>query len=400
MSRHLQVSRFPVESRTVPAGRPRYAKGRAARRRRGAAAVLGLFLTTALIVLMAVSIDLGYVSVARGELRRSADAAAMAACWQLFDERVQGTAEHDLEQAISLAASSVAARNTICTESPLLSDEYSDVQLGYYNRETPGLFDTSDPSKFNAVRVHLRRQDAVNGEVPLFFSRLLERGGLGLQCSSTAAMSASIGGFHTPPSDDQSINLLPITLDIETWNNAIAHQTSDNFCVVDGVVQPGSDGVFECNLYPQGTGSPGNRGMVDIGGMNNSTADISRQILQGISKQDFEDFGRPLKFDVNGQLSLNGDTGISAGVKDELSSIIGQKRLIPIFEAVSGNGNNATYTIVRFEGVRILEVKLTGPMSQKRLVVQPAMTLARGAVVTNTATTTSHYAFAPVQLVQ
>ncbi|WP_390622515.1 TadG family pilus assembly protein [Candidatus Laterigemmans baculatus] len=380
---------------------PRKRAGRrASRDRRGAAAVLGLFLTTALIVLMAVSIDLGYVSVARGELRRSADAAAMAACWQLFDERVKGTGEHDLAQAITVAASNVAARNTICTESPLLSDEYSDVQLGYYNSETPALFDTSDPSKFNAVRVHLRRQDAVNGEVPLFFSQLLGRGSLGLQCSSTAAMSASIGGFRTPPSEDHNINLLPIALDRETWEETIAKNTSDDFCVVGGVVKKGGDGIYECNLYPQGTGSPGNRGTVDIGGRNNSTADLSRQILHGISRQDFIDLGKPLMFDDYGKLYLNGDTGISAGIKDELASIIGQKRLIPIFESVSGNGNNANYTIIRFEGVRILEVKLTGPMKQKRLVVQPAMTLARGAVVTNAATTNSHYAFAPVRLVQ
>lgn len=400
MSRHFQVTKLSHAGCTARSAVHRYAVGRSAKRRRGAATVLGLFLTTSLIVLMAVSIDLGYVSVARCELRRSADAAAMAACWQLFDARVGGATEYDLQQAVGLAAAGVAARNTICTESPVLSDAYSDVRLGYYNSETPALFDTSDPSKFNAVQVNMRRQNEVNGEVPLFFSRLLGRGGLALQCSSTAAMSASIGGFNAPSSGDQYINLLPIALDIETWNEVLANQTSDQFKMVAGAVENGPDGVFECNLYPQGTGSPGNRGTVDIGGQNNSTADLSRQILHGISQQDFQALGKPLVFDSTGRIELNGDTGISAGVKDELASIIGQKRLIPIFESVSGNGNNAIYTIVRFEGVRVLEVQLTGPMQQKRLVVQPAMTLARGAVVTNAATENSYYAFSPVQLVQ
>ena len=55
-----------------------------------------------------------------------------------------------------------------------------------------------------------------------------------------------------------------------------------------------------------------------------------------------------------------GDTGISAGVKDELASIIGQTRIIPVFSSVSGNGNNATYVIVRWVGVRVMAVKLTG----------------------------------------
>ncbi len=95
-------------------------------------------------------------------------------------------------------------------------------------------------------------------------------------------------------------------------------------------------------MFPQGTGSPGNRGTVDIGSSNNSTADIARQIVHGISPSDFAQLGGKLEFDDSGKLYLNGDTGISAGVKDELASIMGQPRIIPIFSTVSGNGNNAT----------------------------------------------------------
>lgn len=380
---------------------PRSAATRKARRRRGAAAVLGLFLSTSLIVLMAMTLDLGYISVARSEMRRSADAAAMAACWQLFDERVKGTSDLELEQWIKSAASDLAARNTVCTQSPLLSDEYSDVQLGYFNSEYPDQFDTTDPSKFNAVRVNLRRQAEVNGKVPLFFARLLNRDGQTLQASSTAAMFSAIGGFYAPASSECNVDLLPLALDLETWDLMVAGGTPDAYRVENGVVQTGSDGIHECNLYPQGTGSPGNRGTVDIGGSNNSTADIARQILRGVSRQDFLEFGKPLEFNAEGRMYLNGDTGISAGVKDELASIVGQKRIIPIFETVSGNGNNATYTIVRFEGVRVLDVKLTGPMNQKRVLIQPCLTVARHAIVaTSESVNTSTHVFTPVMLVQ
>ena len=87
-------------------------------------------------------------------------------------------------------------------------------------------------------------------------------------------------------------------------------------------VKPGPDGKLEVNLYPQGTDSPGNRGTVDIGGENNSTSDIARQIVDGISPADMQslsDSGRQLEFNAEGELELNGDTGISAGVKDELA---------------------------------------------------------------------------------
>jgi len=165
-------------------------------------------------------------------------------------------------------------------------------------------------------------------------------------------------------------------------------------------VSNGSDGFYECNLYPQGTGSPGNRGTVDIGGQNNSTADLSRQVRHGISRQDFLDLGKPLEFDQNGILTLNGDTGISAGIKDDLASIIGQKRMIPIYNTVSGNGNNAMYTIVRFEGVRILDVKLTGSMTTKRVTIQPAKMIARYAILSTQGGFTSDYLVSPVMMVE
>ncbi len=180
----------------------------------------------------------------------------------------------------------------------------------------------------------------------------------------------------------------------------VASSTNDSFRFENDRVLAGSDGLFECNLYPQGTGSPGNRGTVDIGSQNNSTADISRQVLDGISAQDFVDLGKPLRFDAAGVLTLNGDTGISAGIKDELASIIGQKRIIPIYRSVSGNGNNATYTIVRFEGVRILDVKLTGPKDGKRVIVQPAKMLARHAIVSSGGGYTSDYLVTPVMIVE
>ncbi len=109
--------------------------------------------------------------------------------------------------------------------------------------------------------------------------------------------------------------------------------------------------------------------------------------------------GKPLEFDANGKLTLNGDTGISAGVKDDLAAIIGQTRIIPIFESVSGNGNNAMYTIVQWAGVRILDVKLTGSMSSKKLIVQPAHVFSKWAKPT-AEENTSWYVYSPAWIVR
>ena len=49
-------------------------------------AVLAAFMLTALIGVLAFCIDLGYLMVERSQLQRTADAAAMAAAWELADE--------------------------------------------------------------------------------------------------------------------------------------------------------------------------------------------------------------------------------------------------------------------------------------------------------------------------
>ncbi|QDT06124.1 hypothetical protein K227x_45310 [Rubripirellula lacrimiformis] len=364
--------------------------------RRGAAAVFGMVLTVGLVILAAVTIDFGQIHVADTELRRSADSAAMAGCWELFDQQVAGNDTQDVAWEVHSSADEYAFANTINSESPSL--DYSDVELGRYSANEG--WDTSDPNAYNAVRVTLRRQSGTNGEVPLFFGSLTGRSTQSLHTTATAAMMYEVSGFHEPSSYSENIDLLPFALDLPSWLAVLAGETDDEFSYQNGTISSTSDGLFETNLYPKGTGAPGNRGTVDIGGSNNSTNDIARQILHGISKQDFIDLGRPLAFDENGELGLNGDTGISAGVKDELASIIGKTRIIPIYTQVQGNGNNAMFTIVRFEGVRILEVKLTGKKTDKRVIIQPAKVIARHAKVDLTGNNVSSYAVTPVMLVE
>lgn len=352
-----------------------------------------------MLVVLALVLDLSRISIARDELQRSADATALAACWQLYDDKVSMRTLGETTRNVQQTSSEMAAANRIANQSPTLSAPLGDLQLGKFSFPSSSFSLTNQLSDLNAVRVQLRRQAEVNGEVQLFFSKLLGRESQALQTTATAAMVSEITGFHLPGLNHSNLQILPIALDLETWQNVISGQTTDNFQCSGTSVSSGSDGLFECNLYPQGTGSPGNRGTVDIGSSNNSTADIRRQIIHGISRQDMIDLGKPLQFDTSGELLLNGDTGISAAIKDDLADIIGQKRIIPIFTSVSGNGNTAWYTIVRFEGVRILEVKLTGPMKQKRLIVQPAPMIARGSIVKQNAPQRSSTLFTPVMLV-
>lgn len=363
----------------------------------GAAAILGLVLLLSLAALMAIAIDFGYIHVAETELRRSADAAAMAGCWEVFAQQDKdGELNNALPAFVVNAANRIAANNFVGEIAPLLTPD--DVELGKYDPVNG--WGVCSFSHANAVRVTLRRDNGSNSELPLLFAAVTGRESQAMQVTAVAAMFNSIGGFVKPPNVLETRGILPIALDLESWEAAVAANTVDEYQLKDGEVVSGSDGVFETNLYPKGTGAPGNRGTVDIGDSNNSTSDLSRQILHGISRQDFVDLGKPLVFDSNGELHLNGDTGISAGIKDELASLIGKKRIVPIFTEVSGQGNNSSFTIVKFEGVRVLDVKLTGKKSQKRVIVQPAKVIGRGAKIDWSGNNTTSHLLTPVMLVE
>ncbi len=372
------------------------------RRRRGNVLVLCAFMMVGLLAMIAFAVDIGYILVARDQLQRSADASALAAAWELVDADAP-SGNSDVSQMASNArtiASQYAASNAVLASSPTLGQ--NDVRVGYLSNpfDPACVFTMVGSGMPNAVQVAVRRASDQNGEVPLFFAPVLGVDRVATEAEATAVLINSIGGFQMP-ADGSNLNLLPFALDEDTWNNLINNGVGNDQWKWDAEakrVVPGLDSIKEVNLYPQSTGSPGNRGTVDIGGRNNSTADISRQIVDGISADDMSHFpDGKLQFDAQGKLYLNGDTGISAGVKDELASIIGQPRIIPIFRSVQGPGNNATYTIVQFAGVRVLDVKLTGSMASKRLIIQPCNIVAKGGIPSPSQHTSS-FVYSPVWL--
>jgi hypothetical protein len=368
--------------------------------------LLAAILMTTLVGMLAFSVDIGYLASSKAELRRTADAAALAACWQMYDSAVAGENSAQTSTSVRNTAVSLASINRVCNDAPELETygESSDVREGYLESlQSTSVLSTSSLNPYRAVSVRIRKTEDMNGKVPFFFAPVLGHTGREITVTATAAFSTQIKGFKKPPAcGNANLAVLPFALDLQTWNSLLSGGGSDGyrFMPSSGSVTSGTDGIREVNLFPQGTDSPGNRGTVDIGGSNNSTSDIARQIVYGISSEDLDDLGKPLQLDSDGVMTLNGDTGISAGVKDELASIIGQTRIIPIFSSVTGNGNNATYTIVRWVGVRIMAVDLTGSMSSKMVMVQPAPVLIRNAVAGDASRTWSDQVFTPVMLVR
>lgn len=376
--------------------------------RRGTVVVLTAVLMVAMMLILGFAVDYGFLLTAKTELQRAADSAALAASWELIG-RFDETAEYDARDAAARdVAIQYAGLNVVARQGPNLdrNDANSpdgDIVIGYLSdfSDPNATLDTSDPAKFNAVRVRIRRTNAINGEVPFFFGRALGAVSQPVICQATAAVMREIGGFRTPD-NGENLPILPLALDEQKWEAMLNGQGSDSYAYDPntGAVTSGSDGEVEANLFPDNQ-TPGNYGTVDIGNPNNSTSDLRRQIRDGISPSDLEFHGGELTFNELGEMYLNGDTGISAAIQTDLQAIVGQTRIIPVFREVNGPGNNATFTIVKFVGVRIMSADLNGSMKNKRVIVQPADVVLRGGIPKSPGeqTTTTYYVSSPATLV-
>jgi hypothetical protein len=363
---------------------------------------------TMLLGFAALTIDLGMLYNVRGDLQRSADSTALSSAMTLLNQdRLKGTAElYGVIANSRTAAFNYAAKNAIYgVPTPTLNN--SDVVVGYLRdpTSTSEIMDLSDPSRYNAVRVRVRRDSVTNGPVQLLFGRVFGLNESEVFADATAAFMDGINGFRVTP-ETGNAGLLPLALKVTSWQNLFdgTVHAGDNWTynAETDTVTPGPDGILELNLYPGSGGTqlpPGNFGTVDIGSPNNSTADLARQIRYGVSADDLAYFGGEFKLGPDGTILLNGDTGLSAGIKDDLAAIIGQPRTIPLFSTVSGPGNNAWFTVVGFAGIRIMDVKLTGSMSSKKVIIQPAMVVDDSALA-GPANESSYFVYQPVRLVR
>lgn len=371
-------------------------------RRTGNVLVLSAVMMGVMFAMVALAVDVGYIQVARTQMQASADAAALAAALELRNEdqlrNVMEAYEPDpfyLGYQAWNAAESFSRENRV-DGTEMFLDPLNDVTIGYISSGSQ--MDAGIVDHFNAVTVQVSKTPGQNGQVALFFAGLLGVDGYSGQMDATAMFLDNISGFRVMPGETAGI--LPFAFDQDLWTDLIDNGAgNDDFAVesawneetqeweftVENRTELGlwGDGIREVNLFPTDSGAPGNFGTIDIGAPSNGTPILRRQIEVGLNAEDVSYYpDNELKIDPEtGILALNGDTGISGGMASSLEAIIGKPRIVPLYRQVSGNGSNAVYEIVKFVGVRVMEVDLTGGMnSNKRLILQPAVVSIPGAI--------------------
>jgi hypothetical protein len=386
--------------------------------RRGSALLFVALALIPLFAMVAFAVDYGRICVAKAELQRAADAAALAGAQELYESQRPGsklTPEEAVAEARK-AAREYAELNAAVGATLTLRD--ADIEIGYVAdaSSTDAEFDMSDPAKFNAVRVVARRDAECNGPIPMTFAKIFGKHSSEARTSAVASFINRIAGF-VPPAVETAphIPIMPLALDQATWHAAVSGQASDQWTwdAEQQKVVPGSDGILECDLYPvknpndgdsgRRGGKGGNsaektpahdRGSVNIGTDSFNKKILVRQILFGISQEDWEFHNGSLTFDENGELFLTGKRSIDPTLAVPLIAVRGETRIIPVFSKVEGKGDNAVYTIVEWAGVRVLDVQLNGP--NKRIIVQPAEVVTGGTVTGDNAR--SLYIFSRVYL--
>lgn len=367
-------------------------------KRKGGVAIIFAALLPAIMGLLALAVDVAAIATAQAQINTASDAAALAGARQLF------TDNHLVYNAslTSEAASATSSAKTIALANPILGTApvvvqggstwgSNDITVGYLDisSTTSSLTNPSATSLYNAVQVKVARDASHGGPVPALFSRFLGSNGTSISATSVAvAENYSVGSFSS--SLGINANILPIALDLTTYNAMIAGNPSkltttglptDQYAYspTTGKVTSGQDGIYESSLYPVSNGSPGNWGTVKIGVSNNSTSTLGAQIQYGITPAQLDAWaatfpGGKVAFSAATSppsMTLDANPGISAGLKSSIDAIIGQTRLIPIYSSVTGNGNNTKYTIVKFAGVRVMADNFQG--NPKYVIIQPAL---------------------------
>ena len=396
MIRLLDLHRVPRP------GKPRF------RSRKGAVAVLAALLMIFMLALVAFVVDIGYLVSAKTEMQRTADAAALAGAWEMVNDDFLKDDTAAIDSAMRDKAAEFAAANEVMRTSPNLNLA-TDITVGYLENPADRNEQISfpDPSEYNVVQVRVRYTDDQNQPVSFFFAPLLGIDSQGLEVQAAATFpSENTIGFRAPRGNAKS-TVMPFAIKVEDWNDLLDGTGTDEWAYdpETGTVSRGQDGISEMRMFPQkdlgGDNhiTPGNFGTVDVGSADNSAIDLRRQILEGPNAEDFSylENGTLALDPQTGKLYLNGDTGISASIdKHALQKVIGHPKTILLYDGVQNPGNNATFSIVGFAGIRVVESSLQGV--NQYILIQPSKVVDSGAVVGES--NTSYFVGPPVQLVR
>ena len=149
--------------------------------------ILLVFMLVPILVFVAFTVDMGYISLVQAELQSAADAAAMAGALELSNGPRAAR-----DAAVVMAANNPAAQQ------PVTLDVGADIALGNWDEDTATFtpLPENDEGGADTVRVICRRNEARGNQLELFFARIIGQPSVDLWAAATAKRNpGSCGGI-------------------------------------------------------------------------------------------------------------------------------------------------------------------------------------------------------------
>ncbi len=397
---------------------------------RGTILVLFAVIFVLLGISLAMVVDISYIVADEGRLQNIADSAALAAAQELIDQDLlQNPNQYQQADDIVSArdyAEFYASQNIAGFQ--LDRNENNDLNGGIvagYIANPNSLsseFQTTGVETYNSVKVRASRSSQLNGTLKLLVSALTGLTEVEVHAETVATVEDRICGFRL--NDGETAPILPFAVHEDSWNKAFdgVSDFDDYYYDPDTKsVTNGPDGVPEFCLAPwfPRDGIPGKvgNGRTMFITDNINTAYIENQIHNGMTKADLESSNIGefiLNDDGLGNYGkwVPGEQYMSVGWHSALNSIIGETRVIALFDTLSeGSGSPVAFDdyndslfdmfhgpglpempetctsikewfkITGFQAVTVCESCWPSKESVRRVYLQPVQTIVRCAVI-------------------
>jgi hypothetical protein len=357
------------------------------RGRRGAIAPLAAFLMAFIVGVAAFAVDIGWVVLARTELQAAADAASLAGADSLMSGFVSyqtaglsgtnasSTQSTIITNAMSNArtqAKNFARYNAAGGQSNLVLND-SDIQFGFTDASNNyTAYNAASPVFPNTIKVTMRLDSTANSPLGLFFGPVLGTKSVNVQAQAAATiMGGTVDSFS---STGLNIATLPMTYDVNAWNNFVATGTWP-----DGTQSLDGSGVPRLQVYPS-VKDTGNFGQLSLNDSNVGTSQEESWVSNGMSPSDLSALQGanlvPLSQHPANTWDWQGSTGFTESLINTVNNYPGKTFLLPLFQPYNSSdsnyqagvnqGSNYSFDIVQFVGVKIVAG------SNRQVLIEPA----------------------------
>jgi hypothetical protein len=274
----------------------------------------------ALVVVLALAVDVGHIASARNKLQNGADAAALAGAQVLVWSQVDGYDEPTARSRAAAAADRLHQDN--CPGAALA------LEFGIIDPN--GNFIAVDTSqRATAVQAEVARTaDCPDGRLDLFFAGIMGMHDTTVSGDAIASLFANVQGAK---------GVMP-------------------FAVPESRIGPPGT---EITFYPESDIPPGCFGLLNLDGGSTSTKELKSWIEQGGCEV-------MLTTDSEG-VWVHATTGLRNAIEKPMKDLVGSPVVMIIYDESRLSGSNTEFRITGFLAATLTSVKLTGASDKSSL---------------------------------